>query len=1244
MTACARIPAVLTAVLATAVLVALPAGPAPAQTGLQGLPVYRPNAFTIATRGEKPSIAVDGEGTAHVAWNEVNQGAAPDVLHFCRVPRGARRCTGEQTFVPPDGDPQFNHEFAHVRVVLPGPDQVMLLTSRYPNTATVDTLGHDNTPACRSDSPPPPIQCYATSTKTWMYRSTDNGATFAPPRIFDHNPPGGDAAVLQSPAPVAGDPGATRLSPVVASATETTTGGTFFTAAPIDGYARDRVNLGDEGQDRAFYGSIAALGDTVPVVAFADLRSTVFVRSHPDPARSLTDIGAWTPSVSLPGDEPRLAGGPAGVYLIYKPRLGLRAGPYTVRRFDGQRLVGPAVRVSDVGADQWRDLFQDDSGRLHAAWVSREEVTSAFDELQYRFSTDGQSFSAAATIARGARNSIYNVELGAADDGGGFAVYSTTFSGDGRIRLAPFGTTAKRTLVDVSIAGLDVTQGIQQRTFAQRSSATTAASVPYAGVTLAALHTTVVRVYATSRRPLAGGAVPPMTLVGFKDGRQLGGGALLPDARPTALPVAAPDAIADADRLSTTSVYTFTLPWQWAQGNVVLRAEINPPGLLPAVAECRLCRADNTFSVTNIPFRTTTRVRFVPAAITVNGVGPDGAPDPAPLFAGARATSPLPFDLPDYRGTIDMSDLANATTVTVEKCFLGIFPCSSSQRAITQSERIGFALARLGDWAPDKSSSVFPIGVFHDGSTLGGATNAGGQLFGGNQPLSIVRDSRPLTSLAHEVGHGLGRAHAGLTCGSNSNGQIGEAWPPADDGALDGIGLDTTQAPPYRVLEGGQPAGPATYFDLMSYCANTNEHATGRNLPDAWVSIRNWERYLTLNAPKVRADAAAATRSSTVRRTAVAAAATPRTLRVRALVPASGEPSILGVTPDAGAGTPVDPAGRYTLVARDAAGKALATAGAIGELQHVENEAPITIVTGLVAAAGATAVDVVQDGAPIAQRLASAHAPAVRVIAPRPNTTVGSGGKVAVRWTATDADPADRLTATVEVSTDGGRSFRTAFIGAGKGATTVPASLLPASRNARVRVRVSDGFRETVATSGRFASLGAPPSVRIITPARGTTATIEAGSALSVRGEAYDDTGRSLSALTWRVGGKVVARGALATIAGLAPGRPTVVLEARDARRRRATASTRVHVRPRPPLFLTLRAPPRLSAKVRKVTLTVAATYTSKLTIGRTRTGVGRTPRRVVVPIRPGSSLLQLVARLTSGSLVSSQVVQIPRR
>ena len=1092
------------------------------------------DAFTIAN-GAQPSVAVDAEGTAHVVWNQVTSDTQADVLHYCQVPRGATSCQHEQTFVPPERDPQYNKEFGRARVVLPGPDQVEILTSRYPDPVTVDPFGNPSDPLCAGVISDPTGYCFDSDSNTWAWRSQDNGATFGAPMVFSHAAPGGDAAVFNTP------------TPMIGSVTETTTGGTFFASAAPGGYDRTSINLGDGGPDRAYYGTLAALNDGIPVAGFADLNSNIFVRRHigSDPS-TFNNLLTWGPPLSLRGDEPRLAGGPGGVYIMYRPYAnGGASQPYVVRRFNGARFLKPIVKLTTDASDQYRDLFEDDSGRLHAAWVHH---AVSGDELTYRFSTDHRNFFSPQVIATGTDGQIQNVGLSSADDGGGFAVYSSASSGNSTIRLAPFGTAEKRTLIDVGIAGMDVTQGIQKTDFAIRGSdLSTRAVLPYTGVDLADSGKTVVRVYATSRRPLSGTAVPPMQLFGFHDGNALGGGALLPDAVPTSLPVGPPNLITPAERTSTTLVYTFTLPWQWARGDVNLVAQINPGNLLPVIAECRLCRNDNSFELDAIHFKPTVRVHLLPVEITTNGEAPNGYPDPAPVFNGARATTPLPFDIPGYLGTLDMTDLANATQVKVESCFLGIWPCSTSMRAITQSERLGFALNRLSDWASDHSSSVYPIGVFRDDSKLGGVTTGGAQLFGGAQPLSIVRDDRPLTSAAHEIGHGLGRVHAGLTCGSNGSGQVGEAWPPNNDGALDGIGLDTRLPSPYSVISSTAPGAPATYFDLMSYCANTNESTAAGNLPDAWVSLRNWQRDLATPGPftnAMRAAAASSAGASVPRptgrlataRIASAHPASARSLRVVAVVPVDGPAAVVEVAPDDGAPTRVDPNQSYQPVARGAGGKILSTSGAVPQVEHTEHGLPVLLLSGRVPAAGVKGVEVMSANKPITAQLGSAHAPTVKILAPKARTIVGRGGHaVMIRWRAADADPGTKLNAIVQYSTDDGRTFRTLWIGADRRSLQLPARLFVGSRRARVRVRVQDDFHEALATSGRFMAASAAPLVRTVSPAAGSS--FRAGAPVALAGEAFDQAGRALKgrAFTCSSGATVLGHGRLIVAAAWHP-------------------------------------------------------------------------------------------------------------
>ena len=109
----------------------------------------------------------------------------------------------------------------------------------------------------------------------------------------------------------------------------------------------------------------------------------------------------------------------------------------------------------------------------------------------------------------------------------------------------------------------------------------------------------------------------------------------------------------------------------------------------------------------------------------------------------------------------------------------------------------------------------------------------------------------------HEIGHGLGLVHASNECGGGqdnddddnlkdaagnnillngkpqSNGQVGEPWPPDEQGQIQGIGLDRrnwdifrTGSLPRTIVE-GYPAAGDEYYDFMSYCANINESTAG---------------------------------------------------------------------------------------------------------------------------------------------------------------------------------------------------------------------------------------------------------------------------------------------------------------------------------------------------------------------------------------------------------------------------------
>ena len=97
--------------------------------------------------GHDPGVAVDADGTAHVAWLADTPDGEAGVLEYCRVPRGKRACA-TRTQVPLEED-----GFGKVQVLLPAPGIVQILAPLL--------------------DPSP------------LLTSVDNGATFARRDLFD---------------------------------------------------------------------------------------------------------------------------------------------------------------------------------------------------------------------------------------------------------------------------------------------------------------------------------------------------------------------------------------------------------------------------------------------------------------------------------------------------------------------------------------------------------------------------------------------------------------------------------------------------------------------------------------------------------------------------------------------------------------------------------------------------------------------------------------------------------------------------------------------------------------------------------------------------------------------------------------------------------------------------------------------------------------------------------------------------
>lgn len=804
---------------------------------------------------------------------------------------------------------------------------------------------------------------------------------------------------------------------------------------------------------------------------------------------------------------------------------------------------------------------------------------------------------------------------------------------------------------------------------------------------------TVVRVYANSQIPIGSHALPSMVLTAFRNGQELPPGPIQPSVAPTAEampqgtlgsvnaapppPGSKPGATGPAPQTDPARAYTFLPPPDWTTGTVTFEAQANPqPAFITTgFGTCTSC-LERTLFLGPVHFNDTTRIWVNQYVFKVDSGGQTFYPLPCgttpgcdiqqedPAWQQTRAVTAVPIDVHPLRTVIDATGIVNLSSYTqgfpcITDCTLSVQKDKTDPKQPFYNWQLSQLMGRLWSASGDNLSSHYNFAMvpsnwtccFSGGQTSTSTYDAGVNLFGATNrvlygdapPLSLSTDNRPITGIAHELHHGLGRLHAGINCGSNASGGPGEPWPPVlsgsptTDGLLDGIGLDTTTL-------GGPPATPyqlrfstaaSSIYDLMSYCAKSE----GR----AWISVRNWNRDVEFHPPGTTYAVDRSSALHAYRMEAPSSIAAARSLAVTAVYEVStNQTTVDNVAPDNGPPTPLQAGQTLTLVGRDAAGNVVARAGAVASLQHIDHSLPQILILGRLPAAGVHEVDIQDNGVTIARNSASAHAPTVTLIAPARGKRIGGRRGATLRWRSHDADGGP-LQAIIRYSANGGGTWSTIYVGPDQGHVVLPSVLLSASRNARVRIYISDGFNEAIATSPRFIAVGAPPAVTIISPRSGTR--LGAGSALYLSASSFDDTGRQLTgrALTWRRGRHVIATGAVTAAVGLPAGRYPITLTARDRHGRTTRATVEVTVMPVPPALRSLRAPRRVSATAHSLALSIASLAPATLTVGHQRTTIGRKARRIRVRVHPGHKRLILLLKLRSGPFSTVIAVSIRR-
>jgi hypothetical protein len=865
----------------------------------------------------------------------------------------------------------------------------------------------------------------------------------------------------------------------------------------------------------------------------------------------------------------------------------------------------------------------------------------------------GQTYYAFQRVTVLAPSDTFRCVVTATGPGGSAAAYSAAANLQVGPSLPPGIPLPKP--VNVTVTGIEVTQAVQVDhcggcvgTLPSRNqlNGNSPGQATYQGVTMAQGKVTVVRVYAHVASGTLSGATATLDLLDDKGNRLA---TFSPDSSPAQLTPSncAGICVNRLERANPGSSFNFEIPWQETSRDFIsFRATVTAPGGPNTGGQCFGCRG-NVFTLLFVPFQPVATVQIHPIPLTIGGVQ-TGVPA-GQVFAGAQAVFPVDFKIWNYD---------NVRPVDGE---------NNSQAAINVLDRGGDDHLPLGD---------YPVGVFVNGAGgLGGNTISQFAAGGITDSASIVPDSgRPLTAVAHEIGHGLGLLHADTggnckdpntgcpgahpdgtpDCGGNSTAnspsrQSGELWPPDNEGRLQSIGLDIRNwqpgvpgSLPNTWVEAfdhqGNAAAGTQYYDLMSYCGAFPNNAQYET--EHWISARNWSRvidypfYYTGYPDLPVQYGPAADRPDGVSGTPV---------RVMATVAPGGATTIQEVTAGASISLPSTPGSPFRIESRDAAGHILASVVPTTVTIHVDGMHPqdLLLAATLPLSAATASVAITASGQETARRARSAHPPAGRFLSPRPGARLGRSRVTVVRWSAHDAD-GDRLTSTVQYSPDGGRHWTVVGDGVTGGSARIPSHFLSASSNARLRVRISDGFDTTIVESGRLRAVGAPPVARI-TGAPGRASVLSTAT-LRLQGSAYDDTGRPLTGRrdSWYLGKRLIGHGDRLTLHNLKPGSAVIRLVATDARGRSGQATVRFRVRAAPPSYLLFDAPLLVSARAQTVRITVASSAPATITIAGSRYAVGLRPRTLLVHVRGGRSPLVLRCSLRSqGGVVQGTYVAL---
>lgn len=637
---------------------------------------------------------------------------------------------------------------------------------------------------------------------------------------------------------------------------------------------------------------------------------------------------------------------------------------------------------------------------------------------------------------------------------------------------------------DLSILGVEVTQAIQDLSN---------------GVVLVAGKATLVRVYLDASADLGGMSGVTALLSGWTSSGSLPGSPL------KAGPVTVQHASVAAQRERAVSQgLHFHLPTSWTP----VTEDVSMQVTIFAPSGTYECGSNNTKDLT-VSFDAAHEINVGYVLVTASGYTPSKS-DAFALSAYIKAAYPLSkVRTWFYVGSYDVD--YDFTNTEGGGCY------------DPWNDLVGDMVDIYDSW-DDRPDWAFVYGLLDSNVPHGSVVGCGRSP--GNGAAGLVHKYGGET-IAEELAHNLGRKHS--PCGSPAN--IDGDWPYDTNpgGELDEVGVNLINEYLYNGYNSGVKAQA---YDIMGYC--------NPQWPAIYTYEALWEQ---LKSSSGAGSASMQNASFAVGEQALYLYASGQIQggQVRVSKPFYQEMDPVGSHDHPGLGF-------YSLELQDAAGVVLferrfdprdpyeGTTPDDGSFHEILPWRP-----------GTRRIVIKHWADPIWTREVSAHAPQVIVTSPSGGEHWEAQGLQTIRWTATDPD-GDPMRASVLYSPDDGRTWRLLASNLMTDTFRADPSWLPASPNARTRVRVTDGVNTTSAVcAGPFGVAPKGPQVGIMAPEQGHL--FRPGEPVVLSGWAYDVDQGELpgEAMHWvsdRDG--PLAEGEQAVLQQLSPGVHHIRLEAQD--------------------------------------------------------------------------------------------------